>query len=193
MKKLIKSTAIATCISAATPASAAIYTIDFTLESATGTATLTTAGDATVNPSLVTALTGTYNGLPLTLLSPDSYLSNDNLFEATSPFFDIAGISFEAGGLLPVWINLYSGQNVQYYCSTRPPDTTCGRSGVATVALRETSGVVPEPATWAMMLLGFGAIGLRARKARRRIFPEPQSGLVAHFKRRRPLSTHCGH
>ena len=51
------------------------------------TATLTTAGDASVSPSLVTALTGTLNGTVLTFLAPDTYpfpafpeISNDNLF-----------------------------------------------------------------------------------------------------------------
>jgi hypothetical protein len=36
-----------------------------------------------------------------------------------------------------------------------------------TVTIRDV-GAVPEPATWAMMLLGFGAIGVGFRRSRRR-------------------------
>lgn len=32
-----------------------------------------------------------------------------------------------------------------------------------------TAGVVPEPATWAMMILGFGAVGFTLRASRRRL------------------------
>jgi hypothetical protein len=38
------------------------------------------------------------------------------------------------------------------------------------------SSAVPEPATWTMMLIGFGAIGHTMRRARRR--SRPQSGSV---------------
>jgi hypothetical protein len=41
-------------------------------------------------------------------------------------------------------------------------------AGVSHVDLFDHGGTVPEPATWTMMLLGFGAIGfaMRRRKAR---------------------------
>ena len=47
--------------------------------------------------------------------------------------------------------------------------TTNGIADVRQIRLDEV-GVVPEPATWAMMLLGFGAIGFAARRSRKRQF-----------------------
>jgi len=40
--------------------------------------------------------------------------------------------------------------------------------GVDNVSILATTGAVPEPATWAMMLFGFGAIGVAMRTRRRR-------------------------
>jgi len=34
------------------------------------------------------------------------------------------------------------------------------------------TGAVPEPATWAMMLLGFGGIGAAMRRRRKEILPQ---------------------
>jgi hypothetical protein len=39
--------------------------------------------------------------------------------------------------------------------------------GLSNAALFSTGGPVPEPATWAMMLLGFGGIGMAMRRSRR--------------------------
>ena len=40
-----------------------------------------------------------------------------------------------------------------------------------------TPGAVPEPATWAMMLLGFGLMGASLRGARRRRAPDDQTAI----------------
>ena len=55
-------------------------------------------------------------------------------------------------------------------------------SGFATTVVSEfsapgTSGAVPEPATWALMLIGFGAMGIAMR---RRYTPEPSTAV--HYK-----------
>ena len=44
-------------------------------------------------------------------------------------------------------------------------DSALGTSNV--VLLQNTGGAVPEPATWAMMLLGFGGIGFAMRRGRK--------------------------
>jgi hypothetical protein len=45
-----------------------------------------------------------------------------------------------------------------------------GGSFAGTVTI--LTAAVPEPATWAMMLLGFGAIGLSMRKRRRPVLAQ---------------------
>ena len=48
--------------------------------------------------------------------------------------------------------------------------TTGGASGIATFTLGAAApiGAVPEPATWAMLIVGFGLVGFMVRSARRR-------------------------
>jgi hypothetical protein len=41
-------------------------------------------------------------------------------------------------------------------------------SAYETWYVRDVAGVVPEPATWAMMIIGFGAVGTMVRTGRRR-------------------------
>ena len=36
-------------------------------------------------------------------------------------------------------------------------------------AIGQPTGAVPEPSTWAMMLLGFGAVGMALRRGRRNV------------------------
>lgn len=67
-----------------------------------------------------------------------------------SPCFDFAG---SGTGLAPVVANSPIGNRLQ------------GTQIVATVA---AAGAVPEPSTWAMMLIGFGFVGYGMRSAKRR-------------------------
>jgi hypothetical protein len=58
------------------------------------------------------------------------------------------------------------------YCLLGPGDTFTGGAGDPVVALDSfnvtyTGGVVPEPATWAMMLVGFGGLGAAMRSRRK--------------------------
>jgi hypothetical protein len=45
---------------------------------------------------------------------------------------------------------------------------TNGTNAMSHIVFFGTPGAVPEPATWAMMLLGFGAVGSAMRRSRRR-------------------------
>ena len=45
-------------------------------------------------------------------------------------------------------------------------------STVDTWVVRAAVGAVPEPATWAMMLFGFGAIGMAVRRSRRPVLAQ---------------------
>lgn len=46
--------------------------------------------------------------------------------------------------------------------------TLTNTQGFSNAAIYEDGGGVPEPATWAMMVLGFGAVGFAVRRSRRR-------------------------
>jgi hypothetical protein len=71
------------------------------------------------------------------------------------------------------------GEATSFFSFVAPPGTTSitvtGRTGANSLGLSNAvlfaTGAVPEPATWAMMLIGFGGIGvaMRRRKHRRRL------------------------
>lgn len=52
-------------------------------------------------------------------------------------------------------------------CSPTPQGTSRSGCGLQEIAFAEAVGGVPEPATWAMMILGFGAAGSLIRRQRR--------------------------
>lgn len=51
----------------------------------------------------------------------------------------------------------------------QPPDNGFDGCAIGEVAFRSSGGVVPEPATWALMLAGFGLSGALLRRQRRTI------------------------
>lgn len=54
------------------------------------------------------------------------------------------------------------------YTAENPPSGSgFGNAGPAILTLRDQAGAVPEPATWAMMIAGFGMIGASVRQRRR--------------------------
>ena len=57
------------------------------------------------------------------------------------------------------------------------PDSTSaggyGQNGIALVNFSiAQNAAVPEPATWAMMLIGFGGIGVSLRRRKRMVFAQ---------------------
>jgi len=159
---LFKAALAATVALASSQVAAAEYVFDFTNSGHTASGSLTTA---TAAPSLVTGITGTADGQAITGLS--SFASADNQLFATTPFFDFSGLSFLANG---VAYNVYGSGGLGYlftsteYPSGSAPDTAADLLSTNRVTLRSS---VPEPATWAMMLMGFGAIGAAVRRRTR--------------------------
>ena len=104
-------------------------------------------------------------------------LSYDNLFYLNGspqtasdyPFhggvFDIYGIVFTLadGKGVNLWSNGNMGDGVTYGAGV-----TDGRTLLDYASPVHLAGV-PEPATWALMILGFGAVGAVARRARKRM------------------------
>jgi hypothetical protein len=78
-------------------------------------------------------------------------------------------LSFTVSAATPLTLaslgyNVYNGQNIYF---TSDLVIANGKTGNVGATLANTPSV-PEPATWAMMLAGFGATGVAMRRSRRR-------------------------
>jgi hypothetical protein len=131
--------------------------------SASGVLTTTNngGGNYTIN-----GITGTLNGNAITLLAPNAYQGNDNLlFVPASPgLLDFAGFS-------------YVSNAVDYNVFYSPTGSFCGSPGCygsSIVAagpdtpIQFSVSAVPEPSTWAMMILGFAGVGFMAYRRKSR-------------------------
>lgn len=180
MRKALKWTLIAAVGLVPAGANAATYNFDFsTIDSVFGvTATITTADtlDA-VGGYDVLSMSGTISGPGggAIALAPNPFqpfpdyiviFMYDNVFfPGGAPYVDDNGLLFSAGGYA---YNLYSDGPSTYYLSSKNPagDYTTGQAVAIGDPVRIDS--VPEPSTWALMLLGFAGLGLAGlRKARR--------------------------
>jgi len=122
----------------------------------------------------LTAITGTANGQ--TILGLDSYDGPDNVVFSPSPpdvAVDTLGFSFSVGAAGSY--NLFEDDGLYTpgppygcgteYCLLGPGTAGAGDPLVALTSFTLTP--VPEPATWAIMLVGFGGLGAAMRAARR--------------------------
>jgi hypothetical protein len=167
---LISAAAIA--MIASTPASAAEFAFNFSGtglffgEALVGSGTITTDDTSFVNSlngytvQTITGITGTYNGSQITGLAPGTFGAN-NLFYLTGPFFvDGNGLGFRTATGQAV--NLFVTNDTSYRVNAGGLST-----GFVTASASAVTAAVPEPATWAMMLIGFGAMGLTLRRRNR--------------------------
>jgi hypothetical protein len=167
--RLIGAALVALCVAA--PASAQDYTFDFSTSTAlfgasgTGSGTITADGvtfdSRGFTAQMITGISGTFNGSAITGLA--SPFGANNLYYLTGPsFVDGSGLGFlTAAGTS---VNLfYQDTASSYRINTTGPFTSSfvNASSTAVVA------AVPEPGTWAMMLLGFGTAGVAMRRRRR--------------------------
>ena len=156
-------------------AAVSLYDWEYTGPGVSGLGTLTANGDR------VTSISGTANGYSIVGLS--SYDEPDGiifpLYPSLDPVFAPFGISFSVGnGSISFNLSERSG----LFTLIGPDDTAASaygvpRPGVPIVRLTSfTITPVPEPSTWATMLLGFMGLGLvGCRKARMvaRLAPRP--------------------
>jgi hypothetical protein len=121
------------------------------------------------NKYSITDITGTYNGLAMSLIAAGLYAGNDNLlypagFAGGAYFLDGLGFSFMAGGQ-PV--NFYAGFHGLYDTATEDASYEISDNGAFTISPAQIA--VPEPSSIALFgaalaaLAGFGL--MRRRKA----------------------------
>lgn len=126
------------------------------------------SGTLTVDASgHITAIAGTANGSSITGLS--TYAGADNLLfdgsNGTSAWLDFSGMAFSIVGNAFGIGNTGSGDYGVTDMVSNPAGTCCGSHPAALNI--SAIAAVPEPATWAMMLIGFGGIGFAMRGRRR--------------------------
>lgn len=152
--------------SVAVPAAAAQFTFNFATSTAlfggpvSGSGVITTS-DTPMTVGGQTALavigiTGTFNGAAIT---GPTLASFGNYFITGPTFVDGSGIRFNTTATSNV--ALFYDSNARSY---RVNAINQGRSSLVTAT---SSPAVPEPATWAMLILGFGITGFALRRRNR--------------------------
>src|SRR5215469_1850530 len=119
-----------------------------------GTAFLT-ATDVGANTWIVTAMNGTQNGLPVSLIASGGYGSDDNSifpFPYTGVQLDSHGLSFSAGGLdYKLFAYTLPGNTNTYTECVSNVAITCIGSDVNKGAAVSSLSITPEPASIALV------------------------------------------
>ncbi|MGO9428281.1 PEPxxWA-CTERM sorting domain-containing protein [Rhodoblastus sp.] len=182
---------LAACILAGASASAAVY--DWTFDDNSGdlvasgilitggpiTVSIPGAGSETIHPVLsargsllsVDGFTAEKISQYGTYTTPVGYNSvagqtYDNAIFGNVPYVDGNGLEFR-GNTSGQFFNIYNNVNTGYYSAGNYPNNdvfwnSSGQSAAGTFSVSS----VPEPATWAMMLLGFICIGVGYRRTK---------------------------
>lgn len=117
---------------------------------------------------LVTNIMGTINGESLGLIAQGAMSGNSNYLYLAGPYLDLDGLGFKIGGLN---YDLFEGSNrsrFSYFLIggadglwDNPVEFEITPVGDQHQA---QPGSIPEPVTWAMMIAGFGAVGVSLRR-----------------------------
>ena len=151
-----------------TPAAATDYSFSFSGSGIFGPLTgsgIFSVADTPVMPGgsafQITGISGAFNGSAITGLLP-GFLGANNYYYKGNPFVDASGVSFSTAAGKSVNL-LNQSSNGQYRVNTAPFD-----SGFVTASSSQVQAAVPEPTTWAMMIIGMGLIGAAMRRAGRK-------------------------
>jgi hypothetical protein len=137
-----------------------LFNFSYSGDGVSGSGVLTTSDVG--SPYAVTGITGTANGEAITGLS--SYAAADNLiYYPTQPSVDFSGLSFSTA--TRDWGIGWTGSAYGIVNSIANPNGDC--CGISPIEFNISSAGVPEPTTWALMLLGFGGLGAALRRNRR--------------------------
>ncbi|HWY60553.1 MAG TPA: PEPxxWA-CTERM sorting domain-containing protein [Rhizomicrobium sp.] len=180
---------------AASPASADTYDFTFLGANYSASGSFTTGAADTANDGgfNIIALTGTLTSANPLLFQGDFSLTGSNAPDVTtadwllsadgaydySNLYVPGSLSFAGGGFLASGTGLNGTFELNIFNAIASNYPSCGASDCASVAPDQglynpgdlgvvTISAVPEPASWAMMLLGFGGIGFMLRGSRRK-------------------------
>jgi hypothetical protein len=161
--------AAAVGLAIAAPASAAQYTFDFSgtdlfHPSVTfdGSGVFTTSDTATQvggeTAFAITGVTGTFNGSAFVPSASGAY---GNYFTTGPTFLDGTGVVLNtaAGNIVDFFHQDFGSYRVNLF-------GVSGGAAFVTASSSAVAAAVPEPATWAMMLMGLGALGAILRRRR---------------------------
>ena len=151
--------AAALAVSALAITSAEATTFNFTITSPSGDASGQFTATGGPGQFTVTGVTGTVDGSAITGLSSYGF-SDQQLYEPV-PYVDNYGVAFSAADGNDYNIYYYNGYN---FCSSAYNDCQDVSDGSPA---QFTLTAVPEPANWALMLVGFGGLGVAMRSRRR--------------------------
>jgi hypothetical protein len=167
MRKFVLGAVCAATLALPNTASAAIYNFSFAPSQqligapVSGSGTFTTSDTATQvggqTAFAILSITGSVNGFDI--LAPTTGASYGNYFTTGPSFLDGTGVSFfTAGSNGQNKVTFFNqSSNGQYRVNTFSP----GSSEYVMASSAMVAGV-PEPSTWAMMILGFLALGFMA-------------------------------
>ena len=167
-KMMLQVFAAATVFGFASAANATIFDFSYTTV-AGGTLTSSGSGEfftTAVGPNFqIDSVVGTVDGSAITIIAPGGFASNDNEIFA-GPVLSFAGVSFANAttnyNLFADDGNFVVGNAVCTICSG-------GNETIVNLTLTEEVAAVPEPSTWAMMVLGFAGIGFMAYRRKDRV------------------------
>ena len=92
------------------------------------------------------------------------FIYNNTLLANQNPLLNFSGLLFSVGGQE---VNIYYDAGLGSY--TLYGQNGLSASGAFALTQVPDAPAVPEPATWAMMLMGFGMIGFAARNRRTKV------------------------
>jgi len=189
LKALLAGSALAAGLAtmAAAPAGASVYIFSYAGDgiNASGLITLSDTPESASYPGCpscntsdgyqVLSIVGERNGQAITGLT--SYSGDTQEVYLSNPNLDWGGLAYVAGGVqynvyyAAFGIGSYSPPvaHLGYGECTGPAG--CNTSNDAMLSRFTLQPALPEPATWALMLIGFGGVGGAVRSARRKAIP----------------------